>query len=263
MSGAIKDQGMMWVTSRIAQSAKSILDEGTFMRWYDEDHIAEIVQTSGIPDAFRYVNVKKESPLGSEAARKPFLAIYPMQAMEFTQGEEFKKIRVKSDILPGSSVIYDLADIDVEYLGLVSTSGGEAKKGKWQDPTAEIALLTAIVEHAQYILSSATEPASGISDNDVNRFYDQVRLDVSTRGNAALTKVNSKQRRCPTHQTTFARCDLSYFSHAPTRNHERLKGFLRQMSQVLNHRLGDVFTNSLPSLQQRSRVIWRVIRAIT
>jgi hypothetical protein len=130
MSGAIKGRGMMWVTSRIAQSAKDILDEEAFMRWYDEDHISEIVATSGIPDAFRYVNVKKESPLGSEAARKPFLAVYPMQAMEFTQSQEFKGIRVKSDILPGSGIIYDLADIDVGYLGLVSISGGEGKKGK-------------------------------------------------------------------------------------------------------------------------------------
>jgi len=120
----------MWVSSRIAQSAKDILDEETFLRWYDEDHITEIVACSGIQDAFRYVNIKKESALGSEAARKPFLAVYPMQAMEFTQGEEFRGIRVRSDILPGSGIIYDLADIDVGYHGLVSKSGGNGKNGR-------------------------------------------------------------------------------------------------------------------------------------
>lgn len=133
MADAMKGPGMLWVTSRITQSSKDILDEQSFLQWYDFDHIVEIVECSGIQDAFRYIDVKKESALGSEASRKPFLAFYPMQDLTFTQGEEFKSIRVHSDILPGSGIIYDLADIDVGYFGLLSTSGDNGKKGETQE----------------------------------------------------------------------------------------------------------------------------------
>ena len=132
MAETIQGPGMLWVTSRIAASSKDILDEQTFLRWYDDDHIAEIVQCSGTKDAFRYVHVDKTSALGSEAARKPFLAFYPMPDLRFTQGEEFKQIRVRSDILPGSGIIYDLADIDVHYLGLVAKSEGHGKTSRIQ-----------------------------------------------------------------------------------------------------------------------------------
>jgi hypothetical protein len=67
----------------------------------------------------RYVDFNKSSP---EDEHKPFLAIYPMRDMGFTLSEEFKGINVKSDILPGSGVVYDLADMDVSYLGLKGTT---------------------------------------------------------------------------------------------------------------------------------------------
>ena len=42
---AVKGQGVLYVTSRIARD--DILDEATYLKWYDEDHIDEIVHTSG------------------------------------------------------------------------------------------------------------------------------------------------------------------------------------------------------------------------
>jgi hypothetical protein len=42
---AIKGPGVLYVTSRISRD--DILDEDTFFKWYDEDHIDEIVNTSG------------------------------------------------------------------------------------------------------------------------------------------------------------------------------------------------------------------------
>jgi hypothetical protein len=125
MSAEIKGPGILWVTSRIAASAKDILSEEVFLKWYDDDHIAEIIETSGIKDAFRYINVEK----GSSSAPKPFLAFYPMEDLAFTQGAEFKKIKVKSDILPGTGICYDMADIDVGYFGLVGKTEAKAKKG--------------------------------------------------------------------------------------------------------------------------------------
>lgn len=174
MTDTMKGPGMLWVTSRISQSSKDLLDEQTFLHWYDDEHILEIIETSGIQDAFRYIDVKKESALGSEASRKPFLAFYPMPDINFTQGEEFKSIRVRSDILPGSGVIYDLADIDVGYLGLLSKSGDTGKKGGILTQNSRIRVLTPRIEAAQYILVSAIEPADGTKDSEVKQFYDEV-----------------------------------------------------------------------------------------
>lgn len=126
MASAIQGPGVLWVTSRISDSTSSILSEKTFLKWYDEDHIAEIVSTSGIKNAFRYIDVNKGSP----NAPKPFLAFYPMEDLAFTQGQEFKGIKVKSDILPGSGIVYDFADLDVSYLGLVQSPEGKAKPGR-------------------------------------------------------------------------------------------------------------------------------------
>ncbi|KAK5712557.1 hypothetical protein LTR17_017938 [Elasticomyces elasticus] len=110
--------GMLFVTSKI--SRKDVLSEETFMNWYDDDHIAEIVTTGGIKDAYRYVET-------SGSVVKPYLAFYPMADVAFTQGERFRQIRVKSSLLPEPGIIYDLADIDVRYLGLTKTIG--SRKG--------------------------------------------------------------------------------------------------------------------------------------
>lgn len=118
MKDSINGPGLLYVRSRIAQSAKDILDEKTFLGWYDDDHIAEVVSTSGICSGFRYIDVAKISALGSSNNPKPFLAFYPMDDMRFTLGDEFRNIKVKSDLLPGSGIVYDIADFDVSYLGL-------------------------------------------------------------------------------------------------------------------------------------------------
>jgi hypothetical protein len=86
-------------------------------------HIDEIVNTDGIKDAFRYINI-------DPAADRPFFAFYPMSDLAFTQSERFRQIRVKSPKLPGSGIIYDLAEFDVRYLSHVRTIGersGDAK----------------------------------------------------------------------------------------------------------------------------------------
>jgi hypothetical protein len=117
MTEAIKGPGLLYVRSRIAQSAKDILDEQSFLKWYDDEHIAEVVNTSGIRSGFRYLDVDKTSPLGDAFNTKPFLAFYPMQDLAFTLGDEFRKIGFQSKNLPGTGIVYDLADLDVSYLG--------------------------------------------------------------------------------------------------------------------------------------------------
>src|SRR5262245_15449064 len=98
MAQNIKGPGMLWVQSNINKDPSNPLDEKTFLRWYDDDHITEIVASSGVPAAFRCVHVDKTSSKGTKECPKPFLAFYPMPEIAFTQGPEFKKFRVKSDI---------------------------------------------------------------------------------------------------------------------------------------------------------------------
>ena len=108
----IKGPGILYVNSKIARS--DLLNEESYMKWYGEDHIPEIIETSAVNSALRWKDVDTK-------ADKPFLVMYPMQDIAFTQGEEFKKIRVHSDLLPNGGPIYDLADIDVRYYQLVQS----------------------------------------------------------------------------------------------------------------------------------------------
>jgi hypothetical protein len=50
-----------------------------------------------------------------EKADKPYLALYPLEDMAFLKSDEFKTIKVHSDLLPGTGLCYDLADIDIRY----------------------------------------------------------------------------------------------------------------------------------------------------
>jgi hypothetical protein len=119
----IKGPGILYLNSKIARP--DLLNEKSYMKWYSEDHIPEILQTSGVNSALRWKDV-------DEKADKPFLVMYPMQDIAFTQGEEFKEIRVHSDLLPNGGPIYDLADIDVRYYGLVQVYDPRGtKEGMW------------------------------------------------------------------------------------------------------------------------------------
>jgi hypothetical protein len=122
-AAAMKGPGILYVNSKIART--DILNEESYMKWYGEDHIPEIIETSGIKSALRFKNIDPN-------VDKPFLVMYPMPDIAFTQGDEFRKIKVHSDLLPGGGPIYDLADIDVRYYGLMQKyeSNGAAKEGK-------------------------------------------------------------------------------------------------------------------------------------
>ncbi|KAF4625432.1 hypothetical protein G7Y89_g12735 [Cudoniella acicularis] len=112
MASTISGPGILYVNSKIART--DLINEESYMKWYSEDHIPEIIETSAINSALRWKDVDPK-------ANKPFLVMYPMKDIAFTQGEEFKKIRVHSDLLPNQGPIYDLADIDVRYYGLIQT----------------------------------------------------------------------------------------------------------------------------------------------
>lgn len=125
MAQPIKGPGIFYVRTAITPSPHNPLTEAEFMHWYDDDHIAEVVQTSGISNAFRYFHCDKIPDIGTPTAEcpRPYLALYPMPELAFTQGQEFKDIRVKSDMLPGTGICYDMADFDVGIYALAGQSG--------------------------------------------------------------------------------------------------------------------------------------------
>lgn len=153
MTSAIHGPGILFVRSRISPSASSILSEQTFLQWYDEEHIAEVVSTSGIKSGFRYIDTAKTSPCGDATNPKPYLAFYPMEDLTCTLGDEFRKIGFKSDKLPGTGIVYDLADLDVSYLGLVG------KMGNGRD-------------RAEYVVTCGVRPQT--SQKDSERLADEV-----------------------------------------------------------------------------------------
>lgn len=120
---------MFWVQSRLSTSRTDVLDESTFLKWYDEDHIPEVISTSGIKSGFRYINVNRSSTNSDGVSPPPFLAFYPMSDIAFTLSEEFNKISVHSDILPGGGIVYDFADFDVNCLEFLDTSTKRATPG--------------------------------------------------------------------------------------------------------------------------------------
>jgi hypothetical protein len=108
--------------------------------------------------AFRYRDVDIEEK--SQRKEKVYLAFYPMEDLAFTQGDEFRGIRVKSPILPESGIIYDLADLDVRYNGLVHTHQSKRRPDGG----------------APCVIIFGVEPAQNVPDDDVERwFIDEVR----------------------------------------------------------------------------------------
>ncbi|TPX08012.1 uncharacterized protein E0L32_010343 [Thyridium curvatum] len=122
----LSGKGILYVQSRI--SRPDIVDEDTYFRWYDDDHIAEILTTGGIDSARRHFHVDRDKTDGT-APQMPFLALYPMDDLAFLLSDRFRKIRVHSDVLPGSGLCYDLMDVDVGYYNLVMV-WDQARKGK-------------------------------------------------------------------------------------------------------------------------------------
>ena len=108
--------------------------------------------------AFRYRDVDIEEK--KKRKEKIYLAFYPMEDLAFTQGDEFRSIRVKSPILPESGIIYDLADLDVRYNGLVH----KAQSKNRPDGGAPCVIIFGI------------EPGQNLSDEEVEKWFrDEVR----------------------------------------------------------------------------------------
>ena len=112
--------GLLYVESVITEP--SHLSSETFTQWYEQEHIPDILATSGINVAFRYESVDPH-------ATRPYLACYPLQSLEFLQTPEFTSIPIHSTrFLPpgpdgGAGRFFDHADFDMRYYQLLADTG--------------------------------------------------------------------------------------------------------------------------------------------
>lgn len=90
-----------------------------------------------------------------------------MEDLAFTLGDEFKKIGFKSSALPGSGVIYDLADMDVSYLGFLSatTKRREGTGGS-----------------RKYMVTLGIRPEKQLEEEEVTAFFQKVCITHDTPG---------------------------------------------------------------------------------
>jgi hypothetical protein len=128
-----KGPGLFYVRSGIAPSAKDVLSEATFMRWYEE-HAEEVVAKSGIHSLFRSASLHqfdRQILLMNDVSRynatsktsafdgsKPFLTFPVLDDIGFLLSEEFKSISPTSKILPGTGNVFDLVEFDGNHLAL-------------------------------------------------------------------------------------------------------------------------------------------------
>lgn len=170
--------GSLYVESKISQP--DVLDEKSYLKWYDEEHIPEILATGGIKSARRFKNV-------DPAADKPYLALYPLADLAYLKSEAFRDIKIKSDLLPGTGIVYDLADLDVRYDNLIQV----------YDPTEKG------IGHTKSIVSVQIELKEGADAEDFDKWYREEHLVLlskatgylrSTRFKLAFARTNAQSR---------------------------------------------------------------------
>ncbi|KAI1612743.1 hypothetical protein EDD36DRAFT_496003 [Exophiala viscosa] len=151
MASQATGPGVLYVNSKITCSK---LSPEIFTEWYEDVHIPDIFETSGIKSAYRYYTTSSNP----EAVERPYLALYPLRDVSFLQTAEFKSIPVHSDLVPTESkCIFDLADFDTRYYTNIAKHESRTEKGP----------ISFIVSH-QFDLPSG----SGLSgDQDVLGWY--------------------------------------------------------------------------------------------
>lgn len=206
-SPSIAGKGMLFVTSRI--SRPNVLDVPTYIKWYEEDHIAEVVETSGINSARRFVHVDPK-------AEKPYLAMYALDDLAFLLSDEFRKIRVQSDILPSPGIIYDLADVDVRYDNLVHVYD-RTQKGRGA---------------AKALVVVASRLKEGVSPQDLDRWYREEVRSLCSSASYSLMKISRNTWLTILHSTVICSPRTRVIcgppaSSSPTREQTRSRGCSR------------------------------------
>ena len=109
MAGQLSGPGILSVRSKIVRPG--ILDEDTYLRWYDDEHVPILTQTSGIHSGWRCRDTDPDSD--------KHWAFYSLEDLAFLRSDEFLSAKLTSDSLPGSGSVIDLADFDSRFYSLI------------------------------------------------------------------------------------------------------------------------------------------------
>ncbi|KAK5117992.1 hypothetical protein LTR62_004036 [Meristemomyces frigidus] len=134
-----KNAGLLFANSKITKPDE--LSTEAYTRWYEQVHIPDIFKTSGISEASRWTALDPKQ-------ERPFLALYPIQDLDFLQSDEFKSIPVHDDNLPGSGAIFDLADFDTRYYKMVQLY--EREKTNHEQPSFVIVFASTPADDREY-----------------------------------------------------------------------------------------------------------------
>jgi hypothetical protein len=81
----LKVPSLLFVNTKITRP--DIFNEATFINWYSDEHIPEILGKSWVKSALRFKNADPKVDM-------PYLVLYPVNDFGFTQSDEFQKIPI-------------------------------------------------------------------------------------------------------------------------------------------------------------------------
>lgn len=113
MSGTenqVSGPGWLYVESKITRT--DILDEDTYVKWYETQHLPDLAGMSGIFCARWFKDL-------DPSADRPYLALYTLDDLGFVYSQEFKDMALVSDLLPGGGNIFSMADFFMRQDNLV------------------------------------------------------------------------------------------------------------------------------------------------
>ncbi|KAK0109530.1 hypothetical protein ONS95_002218 [Cadophora gregata] len=148
----LEGPGIIYVTSKIV--CTDVLDDKTYLKWYEEDHIPDILEKTPINSAFRFSNVKPD-------AERPYLLVYPMENLADIHGEGFKQLRLYSDFMPNKGAPYDFADLDFREYKLIQKYDPRGTAG----------------EKVKFIATGGFELGLSLKEEHLHDWYNQEHLE--------------------------------------------------------------------------------------
>jgi hypothetical protein len=115
--------GLLYVNSKVKDTQN--MSPELYTKWYEDIHIRDILETTGIKSAFRYYSTTPDS------VERPYLALYPLKDMKFLTTEEFRSIPVDSELLPDQRPIFEFADFDTRYYTHLKTVNHSNNGSGW------------------------------------------------------------------------------------------------------------------------------------
>ncbi|KAK6429258.1 hypothetical protein LTR95_014592 [Oleoguttula sp. CCFEE 5521] len=205
-----KKPGLLFVNSKITKPDQ--LSPEAYADWYNKRHIPDIFKTSGIKQAARWQALDPNQD-------RPYLALYPLEDLDYLNSDEFKAIPVHDDNLPGSGAIFDVASFDTRYYAFEQlyepeetkndqpdfviacgfTPSDDAEYDRWyrESHLREVSEITGWRRTGRYVLQFARENRKAAGDNELAKppkFLTLHYFDGAALPEAELAKSGESER---------------------------------------------------------------------